>query len=77
MCLFLRLWRLQLRRHLGPGLYTHLVPEKLRPNKFPRPVGSVPEQFVAFLHEWVKLTRFDTGRNIGFSRLVARRSGRG
>ena len=40
-------------------------------------LGYVPEQFVAFVQEWVELMRIDGGRNVGFTRLVARRSGRG
>ena len=40
-------------------------------------LGYVLEQFVAFVQEWVELMRIDGGRNVGFTRLVARRSGRG
>ena len=39
--------------------------------------AAVESAIAPLENEWVKLTRFDTGRNVGFSRLVARRSGRG
>jgi hypothetical protein len=36
-------------------------------------LGFVPERFAADLPEWIDLMQTDAGRNIGFTRIVARR----
>lgn len=36
-------------------------------------LGSVPEQFAADLPAWIEAMRTDSGRNLGFSRVVSRR----
>jgi hypothetical protein len=57
---------LELHRDPGQGLYTRLVAEKLRPSEFPRSAGYEAQR-----------VRIDGRRDVGFTRLVARRSGRG
>jgi cyclopropane fatty-acyl-phospholipid synthase-like methyltransferase len=36
-------------------------------------LGFVPEHFAADLPEWIEMMRTDAGRNLGFTRIVARR----
>ena len=36
-------------------------------------LGFVPEEFRAWLPEWIETMRADAGRNVGFTRVVARR----
>jgi cyclopropane fatty-acyl-phospholipid synthase-like methyltransferase len=37
-------------------------------------LGYVPEQFRAFVSQWLELMHADKGRNLGFTRMVARRT---
>jgi SAM-dependent methyltransferase len=36
-------------------------------------LGYVPERFATFVPEWIELMRTDAGRNLGFTRVLARR----